>query len=63
MIKVLKFLLDFNLKIKFNNFFIIGNCTIIEFKGKNFAKTPKVFIDEKKKSDFERLDRLASLCK
>ena len=39
-----------------------SDCSIIQFKGKNFEKKPKVFIDADKKKDFEALDALAKKC-
>jgi len=39
------------------------NCTVVEFKGKNFVKTPKVYIDSTIVTQFENLDGLAKLCK
>ena len=38
-----------------------GNCTIIEFKGKNFAKS-HVYIDQDMLKKFQDLDGLAKLC-
>ena len=40
-----------------------GNCTITEFKGKHFAKLPKIYIDEAVVSKFEKFEEIAKKCK
>jgi hypothetical protein len=40
-----------------------GNCTVNEFKAKNFAKLPKIYIDDSVVPKFEKFNELAKKCK
>ncbi len=39
-----------------------GNCPIVRFRGENFLKSPKIYIDKAVVSKFEEFDALAEEC-